>query len=95
MDSGLKEQTQRYTAANIASACRNFTGDEITARELPRTEWVSTLMKGGTSQGTAQLVADLYDTHSAGLIDVEKSVGEILCGKTDVEIALLHLKAAR
>lgn len=88
------EGPKRYTAEDIASACRIFTGEEITARELPRTEWVSTLMKGGTSQGTAQLVADLYDTHNAGLIDVEKSVGEILYGKTDVETAFLHLKAA-
>ena len=87
------EGPKRYTAVDIASAFRILIDREVLPQELPRADWVSILTKGGSSQSYAQLVAELYDTHNAGLIDFEKNVGEVLYGKTDIETAFLRLKA--
>jgi NAD(P)H dehydrogenase (quinone) len=87
------EGPKRYTAVDIASAFQILVDREVLPQELPRADWVSILTKGGSSQSYAQLVAELYDTHNAGLIDFEKNVGNVIYGKTDIETAFLRLKA--
>ena len=42
------------------------------------------LARAGMSPSYATLVADLYDTHNAGGVDVEEGVGEVRRGETEL-----------
>lgn len=78
------EGPRRYTPADVAQTMRFLLGREVTAQELPRTEWGATLRAGGLSESYARLVIELYDAHNAGRIDAEPGVGEIRRGRTDL-----------
>jgi NAD(P)H dehydrogenase (quinone) len=41
------------------------------------------LVRGGLSAAYADLVAELYDAHNGGLIEVERGAAEIRRGTTD------------
>jgi len=68
----------------VALALGRVIGREVVARELPRTEWVPALVRGGVSSGYAELVAELFDSHNAGRIDAERGVGEIRRCPTEI-----------
>jgi NAD(P)H dehydrogenase (quinone) len=82
------EGPQRISARDVAQALSTLSGREIAALELPRDEWTPMLLRAGLSVHHAQLIADLYDTHNAGLIDVEAGVGERRFGTTGLTEAL-------
>ena len=86
------EGPKRYTVADVAQAFRVLTDREVVAHELPRSEWVARLTQGGSGEAYARLVAELFDTHNKGLIDIERDVGEIWYGKTDLQNAFNRLK---
>ena len=67
---------------------------DVSAHELPRTEWGTALRRGGLSESYAQLVIDLYDAHNAGRIDAQDGVGEIRRGRTELVDALKPLVPA-
>ncbi|WP_158817557.1 NAD(P)H-binding protein [Methylocapsa sp. S129] len=73
----------RYTALDVAKVLSGAFGRDVAARELPRPDWLPTLMRGGLSANYAGLVAELYDAHNSGLIDVEPGATDIRRGKTD------------
>ena len=56
--------------------------------ELPDSEWVPTLVRGGISQSYAPLVADLFVAHNAGRIDVEPGITDIGKGETELRDVL-------
>lgn len=87
------EGPQRLSALEMASVLSDLCGREISARELPRNEWTPTLLRAGMSERHAQLIADLYDTHNAGRIDVEDGISERRFGKTGVSTVLASLLA--
>jgi len=88
------EGPRRYSALDVATTLSGLAGRAIVPRELPRSEWVSTLRRGGLSASYADLVAELFDIHNAGLIDVEQGVGEIRRGTTDLHDVLAGLLGA-
>lgn len=91
-DAGMRivhaEGPRRYSARDVAAALGELVGREVGAIELPRSDWVSTLVRGGLGRSYAELVAALHDAHNAGQIDVEHRVGEIRRGQTELREAL-------
>ena len=85
------EGPRRYTALDIAATLSQLAGREVVARELPRSDWVSTLQRGGVGASYAELVAELFDAHNAGRIDAERGAGEVRHGTTELREALSGL----
>ena len=71
------EGPRRYTPMDVAAALSKVIGREVVARELPRSEWVPALVRGGVTESYAGLVAELFATHNARRIDAERGVGEV------------------
>jgi uncharacterized protein YbjT (DUF2867 family) len=88
------EGPQRVSALDVARTLSDVSGREIAARELPRSEWTSTLLRAGLGANHAQLITDLYDTHNAGRIDVEEGVGERRFGTTELSEILASILPA-
>jgi NAD(P)H dehydrogenase (quinone) len=89
------EGPRRYTSLDVAEAMSSLFGRKISAHELPRTEWESTLLRAGPSESYVRLIAELFDAHNAGRIDAEPGVGEIRRGPTELVEALKPLVPAR
>jgi NAD(P)H dehydrogenase (quinone) len=85
------EGPQRYTAGDVAAALSELAGRDVVARELPRSDWVATLQRGGVGASYAELVAELSDAHNAGRIDVEPGAGEVRHAPTGLRAALSGL----
>jgi NAD(P)H dehydrogenase (quinone) len=81
------EGPRRYTSLDVAAAIATAVGQNITAQELSRTEWERTLIRGGATPGSAALVAELYDAHNAGRIQVQAG-SEVRRGATSLTDAL-------
>lgn len=80
------EGPRRYTARDVAEAI----GVDVT--ELPQSEWVPALVRGGISQSYAELVAELFVAHNAGRIDVEPGVTDVRKGETELRDVLRGLR---
>jgi NAD(P)H dehydrogenase (quinone) len=88
------EGPRRYTPVDVARAMSALIQLDVSAQELPRTEWGAALRRGGLSDSYAQLVIELYDAHNAGRIDAQNGVGEIRRGRTELVDALKPLVPA-
>jgi NAD(P)H dehydrogenase (quinone) len=77
------EGPRRYSGLDVARTLGGALEREIVARAVPRSEWIDVLVRGGLSAGYAGLVAELYDAHNAGLIDVERGATDIRRGATE------------
>jgi NAD(P)H dehydrogenase (quinone) len=77
------EGPRRYRPHDVAKTLGGLFGREIVARELPRSDWIAALTRGGLSAKYAALVAELYDAHNSGLIDVERGATDIRRGPTE------------
>jgi NAD(P)H dehydrogenase (quinone) len=77
------EGPRRYTPQDVADTLSRVFGKTIVAGELPRADWIAALVRGGLSAGYAALVAELYDAHNAGLIEVEPGVSDVRRGATE------------
>ncbi|MDX8532299.1 NAD(P)H-binding protein [Mesorhizobium sp. VK25A] len=80
-----------YSVLDVAEALSATAGREIVAQEMPRQDWIPILTAGGLSLSYARLVADLFDAHNAGRIDVEQGAGETRKGKTELHAVLSAL----
>ena len=81
----------RAATARVAEALGDLVGREIAAVELPRSDWVKALVRGGLGTSYAELVAALHDANNAGWIDAEDRVGEIRRGRTELREVLALL----
>jgi NAD(P)H dehydrogenase (quinone) len=81
------EGPRRHAATDVAAALSQLLGRRITALPVPRSQWLETLGRV-VSASTARLLADLYDAHGRGLIDVEAGRGEVRHGSTALIEAL-------
>jgi NAD(P)H dehydrogenase (quinone) len=81
------EGPRRYSANDVAAAASELIGRRITAQALPRSQWLERLGRV-MSASTANLLIELYDAHSRGLIDVEANTGEVRYGTTELIEAL-------
>lgn len=85
------EGPERYSTVDVASALASLTGREIAARELPRAQWLPALVQGGLSASYAELVAEMYDAHNAGHIEVEAASGSVRRGETGLRQVLVAM----
>ncbi len=76
------EGPRRIAALDVARALSEVTRRDISAFEVPRSEWPAVLLRAGLGAEHAQLIMDLYDTHNAGRIDVQEGTGERRFGTT-------------
>jgi len=88
------EGPERYSAEDVACVLGELVGRRITAKELPQAEWVRALVGGGLSSSYAKLVAETYQAHNAGRIDVERDVGETATGQTTLREVLAPMIGA-
>ena len=89
------EGPRRYTPLDVAATLGELLGRGVTARAIPRADWVPALVRGGLGESYARLVADLYDAHNAGRIDAEQGVGEIRHGTSELRDVLASLLPQR
>jgi NAD(P)H dehydrogenase (quinone) len=82
------EGPRRYTARDVAATLSELTGREVTARALPREEWVPALTRGGVGQSYAELVATMFDVHNTGRIDIDPHSDEVCLGTTELRDVL-------
>jgi uncharacterized protein YbjT (DUF2867 family) len=82
------EGPRRYTALDVAATLSQLTGREITARALPRDDWVPTLTRGGVGPSYAELVATMFDVHNTGRIDIDPRADEVRHGTTELQDVL-------
>lgn len=78
------EGPRRISATYVADVLAGIGNREVIARELPRDQWMPMLLRAGLSERHARLIADLYDVHNAGKIDVEFGMHERRFGKTEL-----------
>ncbi|CAM2169333.1 NAD(P)H dehydrogenase (quinone) [Paraburkholderia sacchari] len=78
------EGPRRIGATYVANVLAEISNRDIVARELPRDQWTPVLLRAGLSERHVQLIADLYDVHNAGKIDVEFGMPERRFGKTEL-----------
>ncbi|MFL9902654.1 NAD(P)H-binding protein [Paraburkholderia fungorum] len=76
------EGEARVSALDVARTLSELTRRPITAHEVPRSEWAAMLQGAGLGENHARLIADLYDAHNAGRIDVETEISERRFGAT-------------
>jgi NAD(P)H dehydrogenase (quinone) len=77
------EGPRRYSAVDVAKTLGEALGGPIGVLELPRSEWIATLVRGGLNARYAALIAELYDAHNAGMIDIEDGAVDLRFGATE------------
>lgn len=85
------EGPQRYTMDDIVRGVELATGRAVEPRELPPESWVPALMHGGLSETYARLVAEMYEAHNGGRIDVESQSSHVRRGCTSLADAFATL----
>ncbi|MFB2566041.1 NmrA family NAD(P)-binding protein [Rhizobium sp. IMFF44] len=88
------EGPRRYTPNDVAAAIGSLIGRDVLAQPLPETEWQAALVRAGLSEDYGRLLVELYTAHNAGRIDVEKDVGEIRRGTTELAEVLRRILSA-
>jgi uncharacterized protein YbjT (DUF2867 family) len=89
------EGPRRYTAIDVAATLAALVGRPVSARELPRSEWLPVLVRAGLGESYARLVVELYDAHNSGRIDAERTAGEVRRGRTELHEVFSSLLARR
>ena len=89
------EGPRRYTAIDVAATLAALVGRPVTARELPRSEWLAALVRAGLGESYANLVVELYDAHNRGRIDAERTAGEVRRGRTELHEVFTSLLGRR
>lgn len=89
------EGPERISATYVAQVLSEASNKTITPFALPRSEWAATLLRAGLTEKHASLIADLYDAHNAGKIEVEDTrKTERRFGKTTLPEVISSLLAA-
>ncbi|WP_116139002.1 NAD(P)H-binding protein [Trinickia diaoshuihuensis] len=89
------EGPERINTTDVARLLSEIGNATITAFALPRSEWTATLLRAGLTAKHAQLIADLYDAHNAGRIDIEDAAKrERRFGQTTLSEVISSLVAA-
>ncbi len=57
-----------YTERQVAVALSTILGTEIPVVNIPREDWVDTIVQGGVSRHFAEVLAELYDADARGIL---------------------------
>jgi len=88
------EGPERITVDYVARVLGEMGDTKIAAVALPRGEWTAALLRAGLTDRHARLIAELYDAHNAGKIDVEEATKtERRFGKTALPEVIASLLA--
>ena len=85
------EGPRRYSVDEVIQTIGATVERGVEACELPRERWVSALVEGGLSESYARLVAEMYEAHNDGRIEVELDCGEVRRGRTSLAEAFASL----
>lgn len=85
------EGPQRISAIDVAQVLSDVAKHTVTALALPRGEWNATLRHAGLTENHTRLIAELYDAHNAGKIDVEAGQTERRFGATPLSEAIASM----
>lgn len=87
------ESDERVSALDVARTIGELAGRAVVARAVPRGDWDTLLHGAGLGEHHARLIAELYDAHNAGRIDVESDISERRFGATSLAEALAAILA--
>jgi hypothetical protein len=82
------ESEVRVSVNDVAHTIGELSGRPVVPHAVPREQWAAMLEGAGLSEQHARLIADLYDAHNAGRIDVQAGVSERRFGPTTLAQAL-------
>jgi len=82
------ESEERVSVNDVARTIGELSGRPVVPQAVPREQWAAMLEGAGLSEKHARLIADLYDAHNAGRIDVQAGVSEQRFGPTTLAQAL-------
>ncbi len=85
------EGPHRYSAADVAAALSQVTGQTIRAQAVPRSQWESILAQAMPASLADLLVKSNDAKNQGGLVDVEPNAGEVRHGTTQLIDALRPL----
>ena len=85
------EGPQRISAIDVAQVLSDVAKHTVSALALPRGEWSATLRHAGLTENHTRLIAELYDAHNAGKIDVEAGQTERRFGATPLSEAIASM----
>ncbi len=85
------EGPRRYSIDEIVENIGITVGRPVEGRELAPETWVATLVQAGLSESYANLLAQMYEAHNAGRIDIESPSSEVIKGTTSLAAALASL----
>ena len=85
------EGPQRISAIDVAQVLSDVAKHTVSALALPRGEWNATLRHAGLTENHTRLIAELYDAHNAGKIDVEAGQTERRFGATPLSEAIASM----
>lgn len=88
------EGPRRYSVEEVVNTFAEAVGRPLEGREVPPEEWIFALITGGLSESYARLVAQMYEAHNAGIIEVESESGEVRRGHTTLSDAFASMIAA-
>jgi uncharacterized protein YbjT (DUF2867 family) len=76
------EADLRVSAFDVAHTIGELSGRPVVAQEVPAGDAIAVLQRAGLGAHHARLIAELYDAHNAGRIDVEANASERRFGAT-------------
>ncbi len=85
------EGPRRYSVDEVVQTMGGTVGRQVEPRELPPERWVAALVEGGLSESYARLVAQMYEAHNLGHIDIESESSEVRRGSTTLAEAFASL----
>lgn len=85
------EGPRRYSAADVAAIMSDLANREVVAQPVPRVQWEA-IFAQSMPPSLADLLIKAGDAkNKGGLVDVEKGVGEVIHGKTELADVLRPL----
>jgi uncharacterized protein YbjT (DUF2867 family) len=89
------EGPRRVSASDVAEAFSAAFGKAVTAVELARGAWETTLQGAGLSANHTKLITELYDAHNAGKIDFDAGNTERRFGTIELSSAFATMLSAQ
>lgn len=78
------EGPRRYSAADVAAVMSDLADGEVVAQAIPRAQWDAILSQSMPPSLAGLLIKANDAKNKGGLVDIEKGVGEVIYGRTEL-----------